>query len=89
LQSSYATSPELYGRALVAFFALFYVVRLASDEVTDPMKLKGQTKEWLQETFPEWWTFSGYLSQDIWISVLGLAVTFVGLLFELYVLLVV
>lgn len=66
-----------------AFFAMISIIRITSDKVTDPKKLKGQTEEWLEKTYPEWWALSGYLSQDIRDSAIGLAITLAGLLIEL------
>jgi hypothetical protein len=66
------------------FFAMISVGRVVGEELLtkgkyDDEKLKKQTDDHLKKTFPEWYTLAEYLSSDIWITVVGLVVTLVGL----------
>ncbi len=45
---------------------------------------EGRSDEYLKKTFPELWTFASYLREDILTTSVGLVVTLVGLILELF-----
>jgi len=59
------------------FFAMISNVRVGGH---DCEKLKELPEEYLKEMFPEWWTLDEYLSEDIWVTAIGLVVTVIGLI---------
>jgi len=60
------------------FITIIGPVRLGAGETEE------QSDDYLKETFPELWTFASYLREDIWTAAIGLAVTLVGLILELF-----
>ncbi len=71
-----------YGSLKKAFFEMVSHIR-----IRDERPVRERSEEDLKKKFPEWWAFVEFLTEDIWITAIGLLITLLGLLIEMSALL--